>query len=128
MLALILALLCASFLAAQEQRETAYQEPPEEDEELIEKEYSFNPLQASKEMRIGNFYLRKGSYRAAALRFLEATKWDPNLAQAFLRLGEAREKLKDDKGAKEAYEKFLELAPDAREAAAVRRKIAQAGK
>ena len=45
------------------------QAPPEEDEALVPKEYSFNPLQASKEMTAGNFYFKKGNYRAAAHRF-----------------------------------------------------------
>jgi hypothetical protein len=34
-----------------------------------------------------------------------------------------REKLKDPKGAKEAYAKFLELAPDSKEAGAVKKKL-----
>jgi hypothetical protein len=41
------------------------QAPPEEDESLVPKEYSFNPLQASKEMRIGNYYFKRGKFRAA---------------------------------------------------------------
>ena len=31
------------------------QAPPEEDESLVPKEYSFNPLQAAKELRVGNY-------------------------------------------------------------------------
>jgi len=104
------------------------QEPPEEDESLAPKEYSFNPLQASKELKIGNYYFKKGSYRAAAQRFLEATRWDNTLAEAFLRLGEAREKQRDRKGAAEAYAKYLELAPDAKEASEVKRRLAKNGK
>jgi tetratricopeptide (TPR) repeat protein len=100
-------------------------EPPEEDEGLREKQYSFNPLQASKELQVGSFYFKKGSWKAAAGRFEEAVKWNPGYADAWLRLGEAREKLKDGKAAKEAYAKFLELAPAHREAAEVRRKLAK---
>jgi tetratricopeptide (TPR) repeat protein len=100
------------------------QEPPEEDETLAaKKEYTFNPLQATKEIQIGNFYFKKGSYRAAAQRFREATRWNPGEADAWLRLGEASEKLKDRKAAKEAYAKYLELSPDARNASAIRKKI-----
>lgn len=99
------------------------QEPPEEDESLRPKEYGFNPLQASKEIKIGAFYFKKGSFKAAARRFEEATKWDPTAAEAFLRLGEAKEKLKDAEGAKEAYRKYLELAPEAKSAAAIRKKL-----
>ena len=53
----------------QEPQQPAPVEPPEEDENLKTKEYSFNPLQAQKELNIGNFYFKKGSYKAAAGRF-----------------------------------------------------------
>ena len=45
------------------------QEPPEEDASLKPKEYTFNPLQAEKEFRIGTYYFHKGSFKAAANRF-----------------------------------------------------------
>src|SRR3954471_392560 len=85
--------------AAPAQQEQA---PPEEDESLAPKEYSFNPLQATKEVKIGNYYFKKGNYRAAAQRFEEATKWNNQLAEAYLRLAEAREKQKDEKAASAA--------------------------
>jgi tetratricopeptide (TPR) repeat protein len=107
----------------QRQEEQKEQEPPEEDPGLKEKEYSFNPLQAQKEMTAGAFYYKKGNYKAAAHRFLYATKWDPTSAEAFRRLGESEEKLKDQKAAREAYEKFLELAPDSKEAESIRKKL-----
>jgi tetratricopeptide (TPR) repeat protein len=96
-------------------------EPPEEDETLTAKEYSFNPLQAKKEVQIGDYYFKKGSFRAAAGRYREATKWDENLAEAYLRLGEACEKLKDFPAMRKALEKFLSLAPDGKDAPRVRK-------
>jgi tetratricopeptide (TPR) repeat protein len=101
------------------------QAPPEEDESLVPKEYSFNPLQAAKEMRVGNYYFKQHKYRAAAQRFLEATKWDGTLAEAYLRLGEAKEKQHDRKAATEAYAKYLEIAPDAKDAAEVKKRLAK---
>jgi len=97
--------------------------PPEEDESLTVKEYTFNPLQAQKEVSVGNYYFKKGSFRAAALRFREATKWNAGDAEAWLRLGDAAEKQKDSKTIKEAYSKYLELSPDAKNAAEIRKKI-----
>jgi Tfp pilus assembly protein PilF len=114
--------LWAGPLAAQRQKPA---EPAEEDESLIPKEYAFNPLQAQKELKVGAFYFKKGSYRAAAHRFEEATKWDPGYAEAYLRLGEAQEKLKDRKAARQAYRKFLELAPEDKRAAEIKRKLAR---
>ena len=72
------------------------------------------PLQAEKEVKIGGFYLKKGSYLAAANRFQEATKWNPGYAEAYFWWGVAEEKLKDAKTAREAWSKFLELAPEPR--------------
>ncbi len=53
-------------------------------------------------------------YRAALGRFEDATKYDPNSAEAFFRLGEAQEKLKNKDGARAAFEKVLHLAPDSK--------------
>jgi predicted Zn-dependent protease len=93
------------------------EEPPEEDAALKPKEYSFNPLQASKEVRIGEYY------RAAANRFREATHWNPSFPDAFLRLAETEEKLNDHKAAREAYAKYLELNPTAKDAESIRKKL-----
>lgn len=99
------------------------QEPPEEDESLKPKEYSFNPIQAQKELTVGKYYYKKGNYKAAAGRFREATKWNPTLGEAYLRLGEAEEKLSDERAAQQAYAKFLDVAPDSKEASAVRKRL-----
>lgn len=101
------------------------QEPPEEDASLKPKDYSFNPLQAEKELTVGGYYLRKGNFKAAAQRFREATRWNPGLADAYFRLGEAEEKLKDKKAAREAFAKYLELSPEGKDAAIARRKTGQ---
>jgi tetratricopeptide (TPR) repeat protein len=114
--------LIACSLAAQDP--PPVQEPPEEDVAIAEKqEYTFNPLQAAKELKIGAFYFKKGSFRAAARRFEEATKWDPNSGEAWLRLGETQAKLKDDKAARAAWEKYLEVEPEGKQAAEIRKKL-----
>jgi len=97
--------------------------PPEENKSIAVKEYAFNPLQALKEIRTGNYYFKKGAYRAAAGRFEEATKWNDGEAEAWLRLGEAEEKLKDPKAAAKAYTKYLDLASDAKNAEEIRKKL-----
>ena len=105
-------------------QEQAPPEPPEEDQALAVKEYAFNPVQAEKELKIGNYYFKTGRYSAARGRFLEATKWNPNFAEAYLRLGETYEKLKDRPATRKAYEKYLDLEPKGKEAAGVRTKLA----
>lgn len=105
--------------AKQQQQEEA---PPEEDESVKPKEFSFNPLEAEHDIRIGNYYFKRKNYPAALSRYEEATKWNPNLAEAYLRMGETAEKLKDKKTAKAAYQKYIELAPDSKDAERVKKK------
>jgi Flp pilus assembly protein TadD len=113
-------------LADEPQRQAQEQEPPEEDLSIAEKQlYTFNPLQSAKEIRVGSFYYKKGSYRAAARRFEEATRWDPNSAEAWFKLGEAHAKLGDDKAARTAWAKVIELDPEGKQAAGLRKKLAR---
>jgi Flp pilus assembly protein TadD len=122
---LAVALLMAFSGLAQEKIPPTHeqQEPPEEDQNLVKKSYVFNPLQASKELQVGNYYMKKGSFRAAAERFREATRWNEGEAEAWLRLGDASEKLRDPKAARDAYQKYLDLAPDAKDATRIRKKL-----
>jgi tetratricopeptide (TPR) repeat protein len=119
--ACLLALVLSTGMRAQQQVKP--QEPPEEDESLKTKEYAFNPLQASKEVKVGDYYFKKRNYKAAALRFREATRWNPGFAEAFLKLGESEEKLNDRAAAKDAYAKYLDLNPSAKDADAIRKKL-----
>ena len=57
--------------------------PPEEDTYIGATTYSFNPLQAKKDIEIGNEYAKKHSYRAAANRFLSATRYNDGDAEAW---------------------------------------------
>jgi tetratricopeptide (TPR) repeat protein len=129
--ALFLSLVFIFSLTAQQKSSTpappvaAEQEPPEEDPDLIPREYSFNPLEAGRNITAGNFYFKKGNYRAAAKRYVEAAKWDPTSAEATLKLAETDERLHDFAGARAAYSKYLELAPDAKNADEIRKKIAK---
>jgi tetratricopeptide (TPR) repeat protein len=97
--------------------------PPEEDSSQGVFEYSFNPLQSTKDVNVGNQYFKNHKYRAAEMRYTSATKWNDGNAEAWLRLGEVAERLKDNDKAKEAYQKYLELASDAKNAAEIRKKV-----
>jgi Flp pilus assembly protein TadD len=107
----------------QAQSQDDVQLPPEEDKSAQPKVYVFNPLKSKQEMGPGEFYFKKGDYRAAAGRFSEATKWNDGNAEAWLRLGDSQERLKDVKAARAAYEKYLQLAPNAKNAGEVRKKL-----
>ncbi len=92
-------------------------EPPEEDESLKPRVYAFNPLEAERSIKVGNFYMHQATprgYRAAAMRFEEASKFNPNSAEAFLRLGEAEEKLKSKDKAKIAFGRAVQIDPSSK--------------
>jgi tetratricopeptide (TPR) repeat protein len=101
--------------------------PEEEDEADRPKTFDFNPIEADKDILVGKEYLKKGSLKAALGRFTEATNYNPQSAEAFRLVGETREKLKDRKGAKLAYQKYLDLAPKAKDAGEIRKRIAKLG-
>ena len=132
---IVAACLMTGALAAQQQPPPAKKnppaakpeeiEPPEEDESLIPEQCVLNPLEATRNITAGNFYFKKGNFRAAANRFKRASCWDPSSAEAFLKLGEAEEKMKDRDGERDAYEKYLALAPDAKNAAEIKKKLAR---
>lgn len=121
-------------------QEPQYQEIPEEDEDLTrESEYTFNPIQAAKEFKVGEFYWKKGSFRAAAGRYEEASKWNPGYAEAYWKLALAREKLADKEpleterrrlleSAKQALAKYLEVAPEGDRAKDAKAKMAELGR
>ena len=102
----VVALLTGLGLAQQRGQRAA---PPEPDEEEINRptEYTFNPLQAEKEVRIGDFYFKKKSYRAAAGRYEEATKWNPQLDEAYYKWGRSLAELGRYPEAVAALEKYL---------------------
>jgi tetratricopeptide (TPR) repeat protein len=73
--------------------------------------HSVDPEKARKEFEVGEFYLRKKSYAAAVSRFDRATLLDPKFADAWFRLGQAREGTGELQKAVEAYEKFVKVDP-----------------
>jgi tetratricopeptide (TPR) repeat protein len=111
---------------AAKQNDSATDDLPEEDESLKPKVYPFNPLEADRNIKVGNFYMHKGTtggYRAAAGRYQDATKYNPTSAEAFFRLGEAEEKLKHADKAKAAFERVLKIAPDSKLARDAKKKL-----
>lgn len=84
----------------------------DEDENAEEvKEYTLDPAKAKHEIDAGNVYMHRGSFNAAAKRYEEATRWQPNNVEAFRKLGQALEKKDDPYRAAQAYRKVLELTP-----------------
>jgi len=99
--------------------------PPEEDESLIPEKVPLNPMEAERSIRVGTFYMHKGKWRAALQRFELATKYNPSSPDAFFKVGEAEEKLKNNDAAKIAFEKVVHLAPNTKLAQEAQKKIAK---
>ena len=68
-------------------------------------------------VEIGNLYLHKGNTKAALSRFEEAVKDNPHYAPAYLGLGKVYERMKEKQKALDAYQRYLDELPSAKEAA-----------
>jgi tetratricopeptide (TPR) repeat protein len=82
---------------------------------------------ASKCVEIGDFYLRRKKFSAALSRFQEALKTDPDYAPAYRELGKVYEKMGFWQKSLDAYRKYLDELPsakDAREAKNIHKAIA----
>lgn len=76
-------------------------------------------------MRLGRLYLNDGRAGRAAAAFARATAINPELAEAWFALGEARERDYEYAAAGRAYERAQALAPDNRYYASVREEFAR---
>jgi tetratricopeptide (TPR) repeat protein len=85
----------------------------------------FNPLRAEKDIEVGKYYMKKGDVDAAIDRFQDATQARPNLAEAYLLLGEAQEKKGLKMRAIASYEQYLAILPHADNAKKIRTRIAK---
>ena len=65
----------------------------------------------------GNVYLKRGALPGALSRFQEALKDNPHYAPAYLGLGKVYERMKQDRKALDAYQRYLDELPSAKEAA-----------
>ncbi len=95
-------------------RDTDVAEGKNEAEAVLKKEY--NPALAEQNLKIGNFYFKKGNYDAAIQRFQDAIEYQPSLVAAYDSLGRAYEKKGDKTRALAVYKDFLTKYPDSSKA------------
>ena len=84
---------------------------------------SLQPASALFANNAGFAFFRMGQYDSAAKWFLQAIALDPKRAVAYLNLGDAYLNLQKKAEAKDAYAKFLALAPNSKSAPDVREKM-----
>ena len=85
--------------------------------------FKLQPASALFANNTGFAFYRMGQYDEAAKWFLQATAVDPKRAVAWLNLGDAYFNLQKKAEAKDAYGKFLALAPNSKSAPEVREKM-----
>ncbi len=71
-----------------------------------------DPNQARENLEVGNFYFRRGNFKAAADRYREAVKYGPKNAEAYEKLIRSLEKMDDFEGALKACDDFIQVNPD----------------
>lgn len=72
----------------------------------------WDPHKADKNVEVGDFYFKRGNYRAALSRYQEALYWKDDDAIALFRLGACQEKLGEYPEARKNYEAYLKILPD----------------
>ncbi len=95
------------------------------DEPNASKEKPYNPMEAQKSVKVGDFYFKKRNYGAAIQRYLEALQYQPNLVKAHEALGRAYEKKGEINKALEVYKQFLERNPNSPKAPDFRSRITE---
>jgi tetratricopeptide (TPR) repeat protein len=83
----------------------------------IDPDWSYTSPGPAKCVEIGNVYLHKGKLKGALSRFQEALQDNPHYAPAYLGLGKVYERMKEKQKALEAYERYLDELPSAKDAA-----------
>lgn len=98
--------------------------PPSEEAKAATPEGpTWDPLHASKNLEVGQFYMKKGDWDAALDRFQDAARLQPGLAKPFELLGEVYEKKDQPADAITAYRKYLELYDTAPDRERIRKRI-----
>jgi tetratricopeptide (TPR) repeat protein len=82
------------------------------DEEEAAKEKPFNPLEADRCLKVGDYYFKRKNYDAAIQRYMEALEYQPNRFDAYEALGRAYEKQGAREKALRVYQDFLQKYPE----------------
>jgi Flp pilus assembly protein TadD len=73
--------------------------------------HTWDPHKAAKSIEVGNYYFKRGNYRAAEDRYREALRYKENDAMATIRLAICLEKLGVLDDARSEYESYLKILP-----------------
>lgn len=85
-------------------------------------------MKASKDIEVGNFYFKRGNYKAALDRYKEALYYKENDAVATFRLALCQEKIGDKDEARKNFEQYLKILPEGPYAKDARASLEKLGK
>jgi tetratricopeptide (TPR) repeat protein len=85
---------------------------PNSDTTGVQEFHPWNPLKASKDIQVGDFYFKRKNYKAALERYKEALYYKDNDAVASFRVAECQEKLGDKDEARTYFEQYLKILPE----------------
>jgi Flp pilus assembly protein TadD len=85
--------------------------------------HSWDPHKAAKSIEVGDFYFKRGNYRAAEERYREALRYKDNDAVATIKLAVSLEKLGIMDDARLEYESYLKILPHGPEAGQAQKAI-----
>ena len=71
-----------------------------------------DPARAKKDADVGGFYLKKGDYQGALLRYQDAMAVDPTNVDAIFGLAETQQMLKKNADAARNYQLYLDIVPN----------------
>ncbi len=77
----------------------------------VQELHPYNPHRADKDVEVGDFYFKRGNYRAAESRYSGALQYMPNHAAAIFKLAETQERLGEKDKAQDNYRKYLKILP-----------------
>lgn len=86
---------------------------------------TWDPHKAAKDVEVGDFYFKRGNYRAAEARYRDALLYKDNDAIATIKLAECLEKLGVLDDARSEYESYLKILPHGPQAEQARKGIAR---
>jgi tetratricopeptide (TPR) repeat protein len=84
------------------------EEPGDSD---VQEMHSYDPHRAEHNVEVGDFLMKRKSYRAAESRYREALEYKPNDALATFRLAVVLEKTGEREEARQRYQEYLKILP-----------------
>ncbi len=84
---------------------------PPSDNTGVEEFHPWNPLKASRDVEVGDYYFKRKNYKAALDRYKEALYYKDNDAIATYRLAVCQEKMGNKAEARKDFEQYLKILP-----------------